>query len=151
MAAKAPASIIPSSPMLMTPARSATTSPSAVNSSGIAMVTIEQASAVMREKSIEIMHNAGVRTHNGGRGAAPRSRLDVATAGKLVKIAQAARKLKGHGLDEGISTRLIVYAALLIKGGVSPGDACRMAMLRPITDDADIRATLEHAIDATLA
>ncbi|MFZ4536388.1 CbbQ/NirQ/NorQ/GpvN family protein [Propionivibrio sp.] len=77
--------------------------------------------------------------------------IDEATAASLVKIAQTARNLKGHGLDEGISTRLVVYAALLIKGGVDPRDACRMAMARPITDDADIRATLDHAIDATFA
>ena len=75
--------------------------------------------------------------------------LDEATAAKLVKIGQAARNLKGHGLDEGISTRLVVYAATLIKRGVSPRDACRMAMARPITDDADIRETLDHAIEAT--
>ncbi|MDK9705201.1 MAG: CbbQ/NirQ/NorQ/GpvN family protein [Sulfuritalea sp.] len=75
--------------------------------------------------------------------------VDAAVAGKLVKIAQTARNLKGHGLDEGISTRLVVYAATLIRRGVQPADACRMAMVRPITDDADIRATLDHAIDAT--
>jgi nitric oxide reductase NorQ protein len=44
-----------------------------------------------------------------------------------------------------------VYAATLIRGGVDPKDACRMAMARPITDDVDIRATLDHAIDATFA
>ena len=77
--------------------------------------------------------------------------LDEATAGKLVKIGQTARNLKGHGLDEGISTRLLVYAATLIKDGVDPLDACRMALVRPITDDADIRETLDHAIDATFA
>ncbi len=77
--------------------------------------------------------------------------LDEATAARLVKIGQTARNLKGHGLDEGISTRLVVYAATLIKTGVAPQDACRMAMARPITDDADIRATLDHAIDATFA
>jgi len=77
--------------------------------------------------------------------------LDEATAGKLVKIGHTARNLKGHGLDEGISTRLLVYAATLIKDGVEPRDACRMALVRPITDDTDIRETLDHAIDATFA
>ncbi len=77
--------------------------------------------------------------------------LDAALAGKLVKIGGAARSLKGHGLDEGISTRLLVYAATLIKDGVEPRDACYMALVRPITDDADIRETLDHAIDATFA
>jgi nitric oxide reductase NorQ protein len=77
--------------------------------------------------------------------------LDREQATKLVKIGHTARKLKGHGLDEGISTRLLVYAATLIQRGVTPVDACRMALVRPITDDADIRATLDHAIDAVFA
>ncbi|MEQ1766994.1 MAG: CbbQ/NirQ/NorQ C-terminal domain-containing protein, partial [Methylotenera sp.] len=77
--------------------------------------------------------------------------LDKSIAGQLIKIGQVARNLKGHGLDEGISTRLLVYAATLIKGGVAPRDACRMALVRPITDDADIRDTLDHAIDAIFA
>jgi nitric oxide reductase NorQ protein len=77
--------------------------------------------------------------------------LEREPTAKLIQIAHAARKLKGHGLDEGISTRLLVYAATLIKRGVAPVDACRMALVRPITDDADIRATLDHAIDAVFA
>ena len=77
--------------------------------------------------------------------------LDAAVAAQLVRVAATARHLKGHGLDEGISTRLLVYAATLIHGGVTPREACRMALVRPITDDADIRATLDHAIDAIFA
>jgi nitric oxide reductase NorQ protein len=77
--------------------------------------------------------------------------LERDATAKLITIAHAARNLKGHGLDEGISTRLLVYAATLIKRGVAPIDACRMALVRPITDDADIRATLDHAIEAVFA
>ncbi len=77
--------------------------------------------------------------------------IDGDSARKLVKIAEAARNLKGHGLDEGISTRLLVYAASLMKHGIEPGDASRMALVRPITDDADIRATLDQAIEAVFA
>ena len=75
---------------------------------------------------------------------------DVAVADQLVKIGGAARNLKGHGLDEGISTRLLVYAARLINQGVAPKAACRMALMEPITDDADIRVTLGNAIDTIL-
>jgi len=75
--------------------------------------------------------------------------IDTELAAKLVQIGEAARNLKGHGLDEGISTRLLTYAATLIKGGIDARSACRMALVRPITDDADIRDTLDHAIDAT--
>ncbi len=77
--------------------------------------------------------------------------VDEDMAGKLVKIAHTARNLKGHGLDEGISTRLLVYAAALMSKGISATDACRMALVRPITDDTDIRSTLDHAIDAIFA
>ncbi len=77
--------------------------------------------------------------------------VDAGMARMLVQVAQAGRNLKGHGLDEGISTRLVVYAATLIQQGIAPQVACRMAMVRPITDDPDIRATLDHAIDAVFA
>jgi nitric oxide reductase NorQ protein len=50
-----------------------------------------------------------------------------------------------------MSTRLLVYAATLIKADINPVDACRMALVRPITDDADIRSTLDHTIDAVFA
>lgn len=79
---------------------------------------------------------------------AKESGIDDETAAKLVSVGETARNLKGHGLDEGISTRLMVYAASLIDAGMSANDACKMAMVRPITDDADIRSTLDHAIDA---
>ena len=67
-------------------------------------------------------------------------------AGKLVSIAERARNLKGHGLDEGISTRMLVYAGSLIARGVAPVDACRMTLVRPITDDPDMRDALDAAV-----
>ncbi len=72
--------------------------------------------------------------------------IDTETAGKLVQIAHRARNLKGHGLDEGISTRLLVYAATLIKKGVDPLAACSMTLVRPLTDDPDMRDTLDAAV-----
>jgi len=74
--------------------------------------------------------------------------IDAGLAARLVRIGETGRNLKGHGLDEGISTRLLVYAAQLINQGIAPRAACRMALVRPITDDADIRDTLDHAIDS---
>ncbi|ACL74259.1 CbbQ/NirQ/NorQ/GpvN family protein [Thioalkalivibrio sulfidiphilus] len=70
--------------------------------------------------------------------------LDVAS--KLVSVAERARNLKGHGLDEGISTRMLVYAGSLIHKGVAPLAACRMALVRPITDDPDMRDALDAAV-----
>lgn len=77
--------------------------------------------------------------------------IDNETADKLVKISESARNLKGHGLDEGVSTRLLIYAASLMQKGIPQKDACTMALVDPITDDADIRATLVHAINAIFA
>ncbi len=85
---------------------------------------------------------AQIVTHEGG--------VDTALAEKLVDIAHRARNLKGHGLDEGISTRLLVYAAQLIDDGIEPVEACKMALVRPLTDDADIRATLDAAVEMIL-
>jgi nitric oxide reductase NorQ protein len=74
------------------------------------------------------------------------TKVDKATADKLVQIAHRARNLKGHGLDEGISTRLLAYAGQLIARGVDPKAACQMTLVRPITDDPDMRDTLDAAI-----
>ncbi len=72
--------------------------------------------------------------------------VDKAIAEKLVQIGQRGRNLKGHGLDEGISTRLLVYAAQLINRGLQPVVACRVALVRPLTDDPDMRDTLDAAV-----
>ena len=72
--------------------------------------------------------------------------IDADTAGKLVQIAHRARNLKGHGLDEGISTRLLVYAGSMIAEGVEPLAACHMTLVNPLTDDPDMRETLEAAV-----
>jgi len=77
---------------------------------------------------------------------AKESGVDEGTAGKLVQIAHRARNLKGHGLDEGISTRLLVYAGQLINKGVEPISACNMTMVTPLTDDPDMRETLSAAV-----
>jgi len=67
-------------------------------------------------------------------------------ADKLVSIAERARNLKGHGLDEGISTRMLIHAGNLIARDVAPVTACRVALVRPITDDPDMRDALDAAV-----
>ena len=85
-----------------------------------------------REIEIEIVaHETGVST-------------DV--AGKLVSVAERSRNLKGHGLDEGLSTRMLIYAGSLMKKGVDPLAACSMALVRPMTDDTDMRDALDAAV-----
>lgn len=79
------------------------------------------------------------------------SGIDAATAERLVQVAQSSRNLKGHGLDEGMSTRLLIYAAQLITKGITPVAACQMALVEPITDDPDMRDTLGAAVSTFFA
>ena len=74
------------------------------------------------------------------------TKVTTDVANKLVSIAERARNLKGHGLDEGISTRMLIYAGSLIAKGVNPLAACRMTLVRPITDDPDMRDALDAAV-----
>ncbi|BAQ70577.1 ATPase AAA [Rhodovulum sulfidophilum] len=72
--------------------------------------------------------------------------VDATDADKLVSIAERARNLKGHGLDEGISTRMLIHAGSLMARGIEAPAACRMALVRPITDDPDMRDALDAAV-----
>lgn len=74
------------------------------------------------------------------------TKVSLEVASKLVSIAERARNLKGHGLDEGISTRMLIYAGSLIASGVNPLSACQMTLVRPITDDPDMRDALDAAV-----
>jgi nitric oxide reductase NorQ protein len=76
------------------------------------------------------------------------SGIDRGMAARLVTIAERSRNLKGHGLDEGASTRMLIYAGRLIARGISIEPACRLALVLPITDDPDIRDALTAAIAA---
>lgn len=73
--------------------------------------------------------------------------VDPEVATKLVQVAHRTRNLKGHGLDEGISTRLLVYAGQMIAEGVDPIAACQMTLVTPLTDDPDMRQTLQAAVE----
>ena len=66
------------------------------------------------------------------------SGLDREMAARLVKYAGMTRNLKGSGLEEGASTRLLVHAAKLMHSGISPRDACRGAISETLTDDPDM-------------
>ena len=59
-------------------------------------------------------------------------------AAKLVKFAGMTRNLKGSGLDEGASTRLLVHAAKLVSAGISPVTACHTAIAQALTDDQEM-------------
>jgi nitric oxide reductase NorQ protein len=70
--------------------------------------------------------------------------VNAATAMKLVKFAGMTRNLKGQGLDEGASTRLLVHAGKLIASGIPPQAACRGAIAEALTDDAEMLAAVNE-------
>ena len=69
---------------------------------------------------------------------ATESGVDPAVATQLVQLAHMTRNLKGSGLDEGASTRLLVHAAKLIMRGIPPRAACRGAIAESLTDDPEM-------------
>jgi len=64
--------------------------------------------------------------------------IEADMARQLVKFAHMTRNLKGSGLDEGASTRLLVHAAKLMKSGVDPVVACKGAIAQALTDDTEM-------------
>jgi nitric oxide reductase NorQ protein len=70
--------------------------------------------------------------------------LDPELAGLLVRFAGMTRNLKGGGLEEGASTRLLVHAGKLIGAGVAPTIACRAAIAQALTDDPEMLAAVDE-------
>ena len=78
------------------------------------------------------------------------SGIDKALAEKLVSLATSLRALKDHDLEEAASTRLLVYAATLIKSGMPIRQACQAALIEPLTDDDETLKALAEVVNATL-
>ncbi|MEP6574304.1 MAG: CbbQ/NirQ/NorQ/GpvN family protein [Gemmatimonadota bacterium] len=82
-----------------------------------------------------------VLVHEGG--------VDEATASALVELAQRIRRLRDRGLTEVPSSRVLVATARLIRGGIDPAQACRVALMAPLTDDVDLLAAIGDLISVT--
>ena len=87
---------------------------------------------VERESKI-ISHEAGVKK-------------DISD--QLAILGQKIRNLKEHGLEEGASTRLLIYAARLIKQGISPKRACQVSLTWGITDELQIQETVDQIVSS---
>lgn len=81
---------------------------------------------------------------------AKESGLDAAMCQRLIELAHALRALEGYDLEEGVSTRLLIYCASLINSGMSTIDACRAAIVEPLTDDAETINALVDVVSACL-
>ncbi|PNQ94927.1 AAA family ATPase (plasmid) [Azospirillum argentinense] len=74
--------------------------------------------------------------------------IEPTMARRLVAVAERSRNLRGRGLEEGASTRMLIHGGRLIARGVAPEAACRMAIVLPLTDDPDLRDALAAAVGA---
>jgi nitric oxide reductase NorQ protein len=74
------------------------------------------------------------------------SGCDRDMARELAKLAEKVRNLKEHGLAEGVSTRLLVYAGKLIAQGITPRRACQTGIVWALTDDVEVQRSIEEVV-----
>jgi len=86
---------------------------------------------------------AAIVTHESG--------IDLPTARGLVQLGGRLRLLRDRGLAEVPSTRLLVATARLIVGDIPVEEACRVALLAPLTDDPELLAGMRDLVSASLA
>ena len=74
------------------------------------------------------------------------SGVDAETAAGLAKLGEKVRNLKEHGLAEGASTRLLIYAGRMIGEGIEPRRACQVAVNWAVTDDHSLQSSVDEVI-----
>ena len=85
-----------------------------------------------RDKEAEILcHETGIEPERG---------LELAA------LAEKVRNLKASGLEEGVSTRLLIYAALLMVRGVKPRAACSVAVTQALSDDPETQRAIDEIV-----
>jgi nitric oxide reductase NorQ protein len=76
------------------------------------------------------------------------SGADSTVALDLAKLGEKVRNLKEHGLGEGVSTRLLIYAGKLIAKGIPARRACQVAVVWALTDDAEVQRSIEEVVSS---
>ena len=76
------------------------------------------------------------------------SGVSAPVAEDLAKLGEKVRHLKEHGLSEGVSTRLLIYAGRLIAQGIPARRACQVAVVWALTDDLDVQRSIEEVTSA---
>lgn len=62
----------------------------------------------------------------------------------LAKLGEKVRNLREHGLSEGVSTRLLIYAGRLMANGIPARRACQVAVTWSLTDDQEVQRSIEE-------
>lgn len=68
--------------------------------------------------------------------------LSAEDSRRLAEMGAKIRELKGFGLDEGVSSRLLVYAGKLVEAGLTPVQACTYAIGQTLTDESEVMASI---------
>jgi nitric oxide reductase NorQ protein len=76
------------------------------------------------------------------------SGADFDTALDLAKLGEKVRNLRDQGLEEGVSTRLLIYAGQLMAQGIAPRRACEAAVAEAVADEADVVKGIREVISA---
>ncbi|HEY7319632.1 MAG TPA: CbbQ/NirQ/NorQ/GpvN family protein [Candidatus Binatia bacterium] len=76
------------------------------------------------------------------------SGLSEEEAGPLARLGAKVRNLREHGLQEGVSTRLLIYAGTLMSKGIAPRLACQVAVVQALTDDKEVAQSLQEVVNA---
>jgi len=76
------------------------------------------------------------------------AQVSAEIAQPLAELSFQLRQLKDHDLDESASTRLLIYAAQLIKSGITTVEACQSAIIEPLTDDEEVINALMEVVKA---
>ena len=74
------------------------------------------------------------------------SRLEPGRVAPLVRLAGHIRNLSGMDLEEGVSTRLLIYAATLMAGGMGVDQALEAAVIEPLSDEPDVQQALRDLV-----
>ena len=78
------------------------------------------------------------------------SGVDAEVAERLAVIGERVRNLKQHGFEEGVSTRLLIYAGELIASDISARRAAEVAIITAISDDATVQEAVADIVDVIL-
>ena len=79
------------------------------------------------------------------------SGCDLDVAESLARLGLKIRNLREHGLEEGASTRMLIYAGRLIKEGVSHRRACQVSVTWGITDDPQVQRSIDEVVTSIFA
>ena len=66
----------------------------------------------------------------------------------LAKLGEKVRNLRDHGLGEGASTRLLIYAGRLMTEGISARRACQVAIVWTLTDEVELQRSIEEVVSS---